>query len=198
MLLYLRSINFKKMDFIQQPIPWYIAGPLIGLTIPMLYFFINKPLGISVSLKQICALCIPTTWDFLKIDNKKDGWRLFFVGGIILSGIIFALTKEPYMVELNEYTIDKLGDLGFTQNVGFVPNEWYGLDTLSNPLNWLIIMIGGFLIGFGTRYAGGCTSGHTIMGLSLLSPASLLATIGFFAGGLIGAWFIVPFISTLL
>jgi uncharacterized membrane protein YedE/YeeE len=60
-----------------------------------------------------------------------------------------------------------------------------------------MIVVGGFLVGFGTRYAGGCTSGHAIMGLSNLQWPSLVATISFMVGGFIMANLILPFILKL-
>ena len=186
------------MEFLnQQPLAWYIAGPLIGITIPLLLYFINKPLGISSTLNQLCAFCIPTKWHHFNIDKKKDGWRIYFLVGLIIAGITYYLSVPEYIVDINIQTSSKLSKIGLPQQAGFIPHQLFILNG-GNPIQWIILIIGGFLIGFGTRYAGGCTSGHTIMGLSQLNLGSLIATIGFFIGGLIGSWFLIPYIATLL
>jgi uncharacterized membrane protein YedE/YeeE len=186
------------MEFLNfQPLHWYIAGPLIGLTIPLLLYFINKPLGISFTLNQLCAFCIPKKYNAFKIDKEKDGWRLYFLLGIILAGAIYFGLSQPYKIDINAATQAKLTEIGLSQQEGFLPSQIFNTN-LSSPFQWLLLIGGGFLIGFGTRYAGGCTSGHTIMGLSQLNLGSLLATIGFFIGGLIGSWFLIPYISQLL
>src|SRR5690606_31044476 len=72
------------MDLIRQPWPWYIAGPLIGLTVPLLLLIGNKSFGISSSLRHVCAACVPAKIPFFSYDWKKEVWNLFFAGGIIL------------------------------------------------------------------------------------------------------------------
>lgn len=180
-----------------QPLAWYIAGPLIGLTIPLLFYFINRPLGISFTLNQLCAFCIPNKWHRFSIDKKKDGWRLYFLAGLIIAGITYFLFVPEYTININSQTASRLSEIGLSQQEGLIPPQLFELDW-TNPFQFIILIIGGLLIGFGTRYAGGCTSGHTIMGLSQLNLGSLIATIGFFIGGLIGSWFLIPYIATLL
>lgn len=180
-----------------QPLAWYIAGPLIGLTIPLLLYFINKPLGVSSTLNQLCAFCVPDKWHFFNIDKKKDGWRIFFMSGLLLAGLTYFAVVDQYTLDISSDTQAKLTAIGMTQGDGFLPPQLFDLD-LSNPVQLILIILGGFLVGFGARYAGGCTSGHTIMGISQLNLGSLLATIGFFTGGLIGSWFLIPYLASLL
>lgn len=181
-------------DFL--PLPWYVAGPMIGLTIPLLYYFANKPLGISYVFKQLCAFCVKNSKK-VEVNQKLDYWRLFFVSGIVVAGIIHHFIIGEYSVRISEKTIDHLAQQGINHTPGFQPLSLWNIEALDSLKQWILIILGGLLIGFGTRYAGGCTSGHTIMGLSNLSPASLLATISFFIGGLISANFLLPYLNYL-
>ena len=78
------------MEFIIKPWPWFIAGPLIGLTVPILLILGNKSFGISSSLRHFCAACIPSKLPFFDYEWKKEVWNLFFVTGIFIGGIIAA------------------------------------------------------------------------------------------------------------
>ena len=182
------------MDLINDPWPWYVSGPLIGLFIPLLLIIGNKQFGISSSIKHLCAACLPVKRiQFFNYDWKKDSWSMFLVLGIILGGIITGVIVDlNYEVLINETTKVELKQLGFTNFDGFMPSDIYSWST-ALP-NFILMIIGGFLVGFGTRYANGCTSGHAIMGLSLLSIGSLVAVIGFFIGGLIMTHVIFPLI----
>jgi uncharacterized membrane protein YedE/YeeE len=186
------------LDFITQPWPWYIAGPLIGLTVPALLILGNKSFGISSSLRHICAACIPAGIPFFKYDWKKEIWNLFFVGGITIGGFLAMFFLEnPEPIAVSEDLKSELSTYGINNYSKLIPVEimnWQSLFTLRG----LIMMVGGgFLIGFGTRYAGGCTSGHSIMGLSTLQWPSLIATCCFMAGGILMANFILPIILSL-
>ena len=75
---------------------------------------------------------------------------------------------------------------------GLAPNDIFNFSSLLTVKGFIMMVIGGFLVGFGTRYANGCTSGHSIMGISNLQLSSLIATCCFFAGGLIMTWLILP------
>jgi uncharacterized membrane protein YedE/YeeE len=98
-------------------------------------------------------------------------------------------------VDLNPKTVAELSQLGFdAPNGKLAPNTMFGTTAFQSPKMILILIFGGFLIGFGSRYAGGCTSGHAIQGLSNLQLPSLKAVIGFFIGGLLMAHFIFPLI----
>lgn len=186
------------LELLKHPWPWYVAGPLIGLTVPALLILGNKSFGISSSLRHMCAACLPANIPFFKYDWKKEIWNLFFVGGITLGGILAMLflgSNEPVIVapaleaELAEY--------GITNFESMVPMQLFNWANLLTLKGFVMIVLGGFLVGFGTRYAGGCTSGHAIMGLSTLQWPSLVATICFMAGGFLMANVLLPFILKL-
>ncbi len=186
------------IEIIKQPWAWYVAGPLIGLTVPLLLILGNKTFGISSSLRHICAACLPANIPFFKYEWRKEIWNLVFVSGIFLGGAIavnFLSNNAPVIVDANLTT--ELSKYGITNFDNLVPVDilnWQALFTLKG---FLMIVVGGFLVGFGTRYAGGCTSGHAISGLSNLQLTSLIATCCFMLGGFIMANLILPFILSL-
>lgn len=175
------------LDWIMQPWPWYIGGPLIGLMVPMLLFLGNKSFGISSSLRHVCASVIPTSKvEYFNYDWKAEIWNLLFAGGVIIGGLLTSLfLMKDHQVDLSQNTIDDLTALGITDFSGLMPKQLFSFGALTTGKGWIMLILGGFLVGFGTRWAGGCTSGHAIMGLSRLSLGSLVATIGFFIGGLL-------------
>jgi uncharacterized membrane protein YedE/YeeE len=183
------------IEWIKQPWPWYVAGPLIGLTVPALLIIGNKRFGISSSLRHICAACFPANIHYFKYDWKKEIWNLFFVGGIFLGGLIAAqLLANPQPIQVNPTLVNELKGYGITDYSQLIPTEIFNWGNLLHVKGWLLMVFGGFLVGFGTRYAGGCTSGHSITGLSNLQWPSLVATICFMAGGFMMANLILPFI----
>lgn len=189
-------MNF--IELIKQPWPWYIAGPLIGLTIPVLLVIGNRSFGISSSLRHICAACIPAKINYFNYDWKKESWNLFFVFGILAGGFIamqFLSNGEPVIIA--EKLKTELATYGITQIDGLLPAQLFNWDTLFTLKGILMTVMGGFLIGFGTRYADGCTSGHAIMGISNLQLSSIIATCCFMVGGFIMANLILPFILSL-
>lgn len=186
------------MEWIKQPWPWYVAGPLIGLTVPLLLILGNRTFGISSSLRHICAACMPADIPFFKYDWKKEIWNLFFVAGILIGGFIAASylrTSAP--VEVHPKLVEEMATYGVTNYEGLIPQEVFSWPALLTVRGIILMVFGGFLVGFGTRYAGGCTSGHSIMGLSNLQWPSLVATCCFMAGGFIMANLILPFIMKL-
>ena len=186
------------IEFIKQPWPWYVAGPMIGLIIPTLLILGNKSFGISSSLRHICASCIPANIPFFKYNCKKEIWNLFFVFGILLGGVIsIFFLANPFPVEVNPKLVDELASYGITNYDSLVPTEVMSFGSLFTFKGFIMIVVGGFLIGFGTRYAGGCTSGHAIMGLSNLQLPSLIATIFFLVGGFMMANLLMPLILSL-
>lgn len=183
---------------LKQPWPWYIAGPLIGLTVPTLLIIGNKSFGISSSLRHICASCMPANIPFFKYNWKKEVWNLFFVFGIFLGGAIaINLLSNPNPIEVNPKLAQELAGYGITNFNNLVPEDIINWQSLFTLKGFLLMVVGGFLVGFGTRYAGGCTSGHAIMGLSNLQLPSLIATISFMIGGFIMANLILPIILSL-
>jgi hypothetical protein len=186
------------IEFFKQPWPWWVSGPLIGLTVPALLILGNKSLGVSSSLRHICAACFPANISFFKYDWKKEAWNLFFSAGILFGAFIaWDLFSDYQQMSINPKLMNELSGYGISDYQQIVPAEvvnWRSLITLKGII---LIVIGGFLVGFGTRYADGCTSGHSIMGLANLQWPSLVATICFMAGGFIVANFILPFILKL-
>lgn len=186
------------IEFISRPWPWYVAGPLIGLFIPALLILGNKSFGISSSLRHICAACFPVNISFFKYDWKKEAWNLFFVSGILLGGYLAAsYLASPDPIAVNPRLTTELSRYGITDHFSTVPSQLVSWSSAFSLRGLLVLVVGGFLVGFGTRYAGGCTSGHAIMGLSNLQWPSLVATICFMIGGFIMANLILPFILSL-
>ena len=185
-------------SWITSPWPWYIAGPLIGLMVPVLLIAGNKTFGISSSLRHICAACMPANIAFFTYDWKKEIWNLFFVTGIVIGAAVAVLLFSNHQpVQINPVLAHQLHQYGISNYDGLVPAELFNWGSLLTLRGFLLMVVGGFLVGFGTRYAGGCTSGHAIMGLSNLQLPSLIATCCFMIGGFIMANLILPFILAL-
>jgi len=180
-------------EFIRRPWAWYVAGPIIGLTVPLLLLTGNKLLGISSTMRQICAICLPANIPFLKYNWKNQSWNLFFAAGLLIGGLIGGVALQPVEpMPLSAATIESLNALGIAKQPGILPVEIFSWANLLTWQHLLIVVGGGFLVGFGTRYAGGCTSGHGIAGLSTMQWPSLVAVILFFASGIFTANFILP------
>jgi uncharacterized membrane protein YedE/YeeE len=186
------------IEWIRQPWPWYVAGPLIGLTVPLLLILGNRTFGISSSLRHVCAACIPANISFFKYDWKKESWNLLFVAGIVVGAILTHLfLSDPNAVQVNPALAEELSGYGITDYSSLIPTEVFNWPSLLTARGFILMVVGGFLVGFGTRYAGGCTSGHAIMGISSLQWPSVIATCCFMAGGFIMANLILPFIMKL-
>lgn len=153
------------MDWMSQPWPWWVSGLMLGLLVPLLYLLGGRWFGISSSLQQFGALCAPNSrWEYLRDHDRKDGmWLVVFVAGLVLGAFLANHWLVPHPIE-------------------FLPPYYHSVEGA------LKLLAGGFLVGFGARYAGGCTSGHAITGISNLNPPSVLATACFFAGGLGVTW----------
>jgi uncharacterized protein len=186
------------IEIIKQPWPWYVAGPLIGLTVPALLIIGNKSFGISSSLRHICAACFPANIPFFKYEWKKELWNLVFVLGILIGGgiaINFLANPNPMIVHPD--LVKDLSNYGINDYTNLLPTEVFNWPALFTLRGFIMMVVGGFMIGFGTRYAGGCTSGHSIMGLSSLQWPSLIATCCFMIGGFIMTNLLLPFILSL-
>nr|WP_295931494.1 YeeE/YedE thiosulfate transporter family protein [uncultured Dyadobacter sp.] len=187
------------IEIIRRPWPWYVAGPLIGLTVPILLLLGNKSFGISSSLRHICAAVIPANIPFFKYNWKKEAWNLFFVAGIVIGGLVgnFALGNPDAFV-VSDNTRKALSALGITDFSGLMPSDIFSLAHVFSLKGLVFLVLGGFLVGFGTRYAGGCTSGHAIMGLSNLQWPSLVATVSFMIGGFACTHLLLPVVLDLV
>ncbi len=181
----------------QEPWPWYVAGPLIGLMVPLLLLIGGKSFGVSSNLRHLCAAVVPSGIPLFQYDWKRDGgWNLLFAAGILLGGFIAASVLLPagYTVDISAATQQDLRALGLADLSGLVPQELMGWQALASAKGWLTLGAGGFLVGFGSRWAGGCTSGHAISGLAAFQLPSLIAVLGFFVGGLLMTHVIMPLV----
>jgi uncharacterized membrane protein YedE/YeeE len=187
------------LEFIKQPWHWSVAGVFIGLTVPVLLIIGNKNFGISSSLRHICAACIPANIPFFKYNWRNEIWNLFFVIGVLFGGFLgtFGLANEAD-IQVAQSTIDDLRVFGVSDFKNLMPTDIFNFDNLFTLKGLFFFIIGGFLVGFGTRYAGGCTSGHSIMGLASLQWPSLVATIFFMLGGFAMTHLGLPIIFNLI
>lgn len=181
------------LDALSRPWPWYVAGPMIGLVVPALLLLGNKQFGISSNLRHLCAAIAPGRVEFFRYDWRNQGlWNLAFVAGIFAGGFIAAQFLAAGDVTISPETKTTLANLGLRDFSGLAPGEIFSWANLLTLRGLMMIVGGGFLVGFGTAYAGGCTSGHGIAGLAALDRASLVAVTAFFAGGLLCTYFILP------
>jgi uncharacterized membrane protein YedE/YeeE len=180
------------MDVFKDALPWYVAGPLIGLMVPLLLLLGNRQFGISASFQDLCAWCVRQKEGYFSWDPSKNGWRLWLVLGMIGGALILSYAVPATPVDISAATRSDLRGLGIAQQSGLYPQELFGGAGGFSILQVVVCLLSGLLVGFGTRYAGGCTSGHSIMGLAQFSLASLIATIAFFAGGLLMTHLIFP------
>ena len=186
------------MEFLLKPWPWYVSGPLISLVMIMLIYF-GKTFGMSSNLRTLCAIGGADNFSsFFKFDWKSQIWNLTVVLGGIIGGFFYVkFLSDGSVIALNPNTVSDLNSLGFEDaGASLLPPEIYDWSSVWSLKGLLILIGGGFLVGFGTRYAGGCTSGHAITGLSNLQWPSLVAVIGFFIGGLIMVHILFPLIFT--
>lgn len=182
-------------DLIRQPWPWWVAGPAIALVYTLLVLF-GKSLGISGALRTGCAaLGAGRHVSFFDYEWRSEAWNLLFLLGIVIGGWIGVnwLSLPDQGVGISQATEARMTEWGLTSwQVGLAPREIFSWGTLLTPAGLLFVVVGGFLVGFGSRYAGGCTSGHAISGLAGLQVPSLIAVIGFFAGGLAVSHVLLP------
>jgi uncharacterized membrane protein YedE/YeeE len=183
------------LRWISQPWPWYVSGMAIS-GIMFFLIFSGKTFAFSSNFRTICAACGAGKWTgFFRYEWKQQIWNLLFLVGSVAGGWIGTHWLSSGMpIQLSPEFLADLSAMGFAAPIGSQPLEIYGNDVLSSPWKLFILIIGGLLIGFGARYAGGCTSGHAITGLSNLQIPSLIVVIGFFVGGLIMTHFLYPFI----
>lgn len=188
------------IEFISQPWPWYVAGSIIAFTM-FLLLISGKSLGISSNLRSICSIMgAGKHCDFFDFDWREQIWNLVFVSGLLIGGFIAGtyLTTDDVAAHISPTTIAELKSYGI-ENPGeaLVPENIFSWENLTNFKGIILLVFGGFCVGFGTRYAGGCTSGHAITGLSDLQLPSLIAVIGFFAGGLLVTYLFLPYLLSI-
>ncbi|WP_178988691.1 YeeE/YedE family protein [Winogradskyella schleiferi] len=184
------------MNLIYDPWAWYVGGPLIALVL-FLLLFAGKQFGMSSNLRTACAAVgAEKVADYFKYDWKSKRWNLMVVLGAAIGGFIASYYMSNSTVEINPEVAQQLAaDYNITSaGEQYLPSEIFSLDALGEPFTIFILLLGGILVGFGARYAGGCTSGHGISGLSNLQLPSLIAVIGFFIGGLVMVHLLYPLI----
>lgn len=184
------------MDFILEPWPWYVSGPLIALVM-LLLLFMGRKFGMSSNLETMCAISgAGKKVDYFNFDWRANRWNLVVMIGAGVGGFIGAhLLSNNEAVAISTATIENLQELGFASaGRAYLPEQLFSLNALTDPKSVLLLLLGGLLIGFGARYAAGCTSGHAISGLSNLQLPSLIAVIGFFIGGLVMVHLLFPLI----
>lgn len=184
------------IEFLSQPWPWYVAGPLIGLMVPVLLIVGNRLFGLSASFRHTCAAVLPSRAEFFRYDWRGiGGWNLAFAVGVLLGGGIAATwLANPDPIAIAAATRADLSALGVADFAGMVPGDLFSWEALFTLPGIVMMLVGGLLVGFGTAYAGGCTSGHGIAGLANLELASLIAVLGFFVGGLVTTHLLLPLI----
>jgi hypothetical protein len=186
------------MELLTRAWPWYVAGPIIGLIVPALLLAGNRPFGISANLRHLCAAVVPGRLEFFRYDWWAEGsWNLSFLAGVTVGGFVAVYVIGTPEVAISPETRAALASLGLHDFSGLVPRELIGWTALLSLKGFIAVVGGGFLVGFGTAYAGGCTSGHAITGLADLQLPSLIAVIGFFAGGLAATHWILPLVTAL-
>lgn len=183
------------ITFLSQPWPWYVSGPLIALVM-FLMLWMGERFGVSSTLRSYCAIAGAGKHSaFFDFDWKKQRWNIVFVIGAIVGGFIagtFLENQEP--LNLSQATIHDLEEFGIAFDGSLAPKSLFSWNALSSLKGVMVLVVGGFFVGFGARWAGGCTSGHAISGLSNLQLPSLIAVIGFFIGGLLMTFLIMPLI----
>ena len=183
------------IEWISQPWPWYVAGPVIGLMVPLHLILLNRTFGISSSFRHLCAAAVPSKLDFLNYDWKAESWNLVLALGVLIGAFLAAtFFSSDAPIALSDAAVDRMHGMGIQDLSGQHPRALFSWEAIGQWRSLLFVIGGGFLVGFGTRYAGGCTSGHAIMGLSHFQLPSLVAVLGFFTGGLIVSWLILPFL----
>jgi len=175
------------------PLPWYIAGPLVGLTVPSLLIAGNKSFGVASNFRHVCAAVAPCGIEFFRHDWRRVGlWNLTFLAGLFTGATLAAWLAPPDAIRLSTRTVADLQSIGIHDFTRLAPPEIFSWSALATLRGFVAIVLGGFLVGFGTAYAGGCTSGHAIAGLADRQLASLVAVCGFFAGGLATTYLLLP------
>ena len=182
----------ELLDFLRQPWPWYVAGPLIGLTVPALLLLGNKSFGLSSNLQHLCAALLPDRVKpaLFRYAWRGESWALIFALGLVLGGVVGGvLLANPEPVALSAQALESFRAMKVEVAPGLLPQV---MTDLGRPVTLGLLALSGLLVGFGTRYGGGCTAGHAITCLSTLQVPSLISTMSFFAGGILSANLLLP------
>jgi hypothetical protein len=195
----IETLFYQFRDFISQPWPWYVAGPMLAFIMFVLLYF-GHEFGISENFRLMCAADgADSINEFFRIDWRAGEWNLLVALGAVFGGYLashYFFSSSGDVAHISEATVNSLKNIGIKMKQGEVPlvPEFIGWKGLMSWQGLLMIAGGGFMVGFGARYAGGCTSGHAISGLSALQLPSLIAVAGFFTGGLLVTYFVIPFL----
>jgi uncharacterized membrane protein YedE/YeeE len=183
-------------DWLVRPWPWYVAGPVIGLFPAFLLVLGNRSFGVSSALRHVCAATLPSTDAYWRYDwRRAGGWNLAFTLGILIGGFLAgSVFASPDPVGISNETRSTLQALGVKEFTGLVPGDIFNWARLGTVGGIVLIIGGGFAVGFGAAYAGGCTSGHGLSGIADLQLPSAVALVGFFAGGIAATFLLLPFL----
>lgn len=195
-----RDTGIFRMDtmieLLSRPWPWYVAGPILGVFPALLLLVGNRMFGISSNLRHLCAAVAPRGPEFFRYNWKREGgWNLAFALGIVVGGAIGGiLLASPEPIAIAEQTRADLAALGIQDFSGLVPADVFSFEALFTLRGIVLVVVGGLLVGFGTAYAGGCTSGHGLAGIGDLQLPSLVALVGFFVGGIFATFVLLPLV----
>jgi uncharacterized membrane protein YedE/YeeE len=183
------------IDYLTHPWPWYISGIAIAAIMVTLLFW-GKSFGFSSNFRTLCSIAgAGKRMHFFNFDWRTQRWNLLFLLGAIGGGTIASsLLNDHQPLALSAATISDLKQLNIPFDGDFNPSTIFTWEHATTVKGMIILLGGGLLVGFGSRYAGGCTSGHAISGLSNLQLPSLYAVIGFFIGGLAMTHLLFPLI----
>lgn len=183
-------------DLLSSPLPWYAAGALIGLVVPALLVIGGRRFALSANLRHLCAISGARLPLFRYDWRREGGWNLTFAAGLVLGGFLAQALPgtTPVADHISATTVRDVTALGITNLDGAAPAELVSWSALATRRGWVTLVLGGLLVGFGARWAGGCTSGHAISGLAAGQASSLLAVVGFFAGGLLMTHVLLPWL----
>jgi uncharacterized membrane protein YedE/YeeE len=183
-------------ELLLEPWPWYVTGPMIGLLVPMLLLIGNRAFGVSSTFRHLCAICAPARIPYFHYEWRRDIWNLVFVAGIALGGFIamFGMTAPETQSMVTPEFASQLAGYGIEPGQYLLPRELFDWERQTSAWPLMLLLAGGYLIGFGTRYAGGCTGGHVITGIATLQRASMIAAVAFMVGGFIMANLLLPWL----
>jgi uncharacterized membrane protein YedE/YeeE len=183
------------LDILSRPWPWWLVGALLGATAPLLLLVGNKQLGVSGNLRTICAAVLPRRIEYFTYDWHQGRWNLLFGGGILVGGFVGGVLLAPHGPSpITPAARATMAALGLHDTTGWLPREVFSVRALLTVRGIVMMAVGGFLVGFGAAYGGGCTSGHGISGVADLQAASFIAVVSLFVAGALTSWFLLPLV----